>query len=557
MGRATGTKYRFASLLVGMFLAFAIAGCEGDDGATGADGVNGADGAPGADGSDGVACWDLNENGVGDPEEDLNGDGVVDVLDCNAIASDASQAQKLHADYFTDNQYTDTQSCLNCHGLMGQDMLTRAHFTWQGVASNITGFESARHGKNDLLNNFCIAVPTNEGRCAECHAGYGYVDKNFDFGDMKNVDCLVCHDQSGTYVKGLTTGGQPDESVDLGVVARSVAKNGGVPTIANCIGCHAKAGGGDNVKHGDLALSLVNTTREFDVHMGTDGANLDCVACHGVKKDSTEKLVDHGIGGMPYHSVDEGVLKTCVDCHGDAASVHVGTSVQPIINNHQQLACQVCHIPTFARNTPTKTEWYWAEAGDLEKGVVFDPSFDYGDNGVPIYDPKKGRFVWQSNVRPTLRYFDGKWDRFIINANDTFTETPVPLGEPSADYNTVGAMIYPFKKMIGNQPADLNNNTVLVPHLFGSKGGPNPYWAKYDWNLALQDGAAYTGQTYSGAYQFVDTVMYLTVNHEVAPKEQAYGMDGACGDCHGGNQIDWTELGWTAEPEPFGTGTRP
>ena len=28
-------------------------------------------------------------------------------------------------------------------------------------------------------------------------------------------------------------------------------------------------------------------------------------------------VVDHGIGGMPYHSVDEGEMKTCEGCHGD------------------------------------------------------------------------------------------------------------------------------------------------------------------------------------------------------------------------------------------------
>jgi octaheme c-type cytochrome (tetrathionate reductase family) len=553
MRRATSKKFRFASLFAGVLLAFVIAGCEGDDGAAGADGADGVDGVDGVDGADGVACWDLNSNGVGDPEEDLNGDGVVDVLDCNAIASG------MHASYFTDNEYTGTNDCLNCHGLIGADMLMRAHFTWEGVSSNITGFEEGPHGKNDLINNFCVAVPTNEGRCAQCHAGYGYDDNNYDFNDMTNVDCLVCHDQTGTYAKAPTTAGLPAESVDLGAVARSVGQNGGVPTIDNCIDCHAKAGGGDNVKHGDIAMSLLNTTREFDVHMGSDGGNLDCVACHGVKKDGSGNVIDHGIGGMPYHSVDEGELKTCEGCHGDANSRHAGKPVEAVINLHPTLACQVCHIPAFARNTPTKTEWYWADAGDVERGVEFDPSFDYGENGVPVYDPKKGSFVWQNDVRPTLRYFDGMWDRFIINANDTFTETPAVLGEPSADYTTAGAKIYPFKKMIGNQPADLNNNTVLVPHLFGTKGGPNPYWGNWDWDLALQDGALYTGQTYSGEFQFVPTVMYLTVNHEVAPKEQAYGFTGttSCADCHTGNQIDWTELGWTAEPPPFGNGTRP
>jgi len=555
MRRATGMRPHFASFFISVLLAFTIAGCEGDDGAPGADGVDGVDGV---DGAAGLACWDLNGNGQADPEEDLNGDGVVDVLDCNAIAGGAYEIQKLHAGYFTENEYTGTNDCLACHGLIGADMLMRAHFTWDGIATNITGFETERHGKNDLINNFCVAVPTNEGRCAQCHAGYGYDDKNFfASADMTDVDCLVCHDQTGTYAKAPTTAGLPADSVDLGAVARSVAENGGVPTINNCIDCHAKAGGGDNVKHGDIAMSLVDTTREFDVHMGTDGANLDCVACHGVKKDASENVIDHGIGGMPYHSVDEGELKTCEGCHGDANSRHAGTTVETIISSHTTLACQVCHIPTFARGTPTKTEWYWEDAGDVARGVEYDPSFDYGDEGVPVYDPKKGSFVWESNVRPTLRYFDGKWNRFIINANDTFTETPVVLGEPTADYNTVGAKIYPFKKMIGNQPADANNNTVLVPHLFGTKGGPNPYWGNWDWDLALQDGALYTNQIYSGEFQFVDTVMYLTVNHEVAPKEQAYGMDGQCVDCHGSGQIDWTELGWTDEPVPFGTGTRP
>jgi len=109
-------------------------------------------------------------------------------------------------------------------------------------------------------------------------------------------------------------------------------------------------------------------------------------------------------------------------------------------------------------------------------------------------------------------------------------------------------MIYPFKKMIGNQVADTEFRRILVPHLFGSAGGPNPYWGNYNWNLALQDGAAYTNRPYSGTFGFVDTEMYLTVNHEVAPKENAWGMDGECGDCHFSGQIDWVALGYDRDP---------
>ncbi len=43
---------------------------------------SGPAGEDGEDGQDGLSCWDTNQNGVADPEEDRNGDGVVDVMDC-------------------------------------------------------------------------------------------------------------------------------------------------------------------------------------------------------------------------------------------------------------------------------------------------------------------------------------------------------------------------------------------------------------------------------------------------------------------------------------------
>jgi len=536
-------KFAHAFLLLVLALGLGLAGCEGSDGAAGANGTNGANGA---DGAAGQACWDLNNNGVGDPDEDVNGDGVVDVFDCNAYATGAYENDQLHKGYFTEHPYEGTKSCLNCHGKMADEVLETAHFKWEGTASNIEGFEGEIHGKNDILNNFCIAIPSNEGRCTQCHAGYGYANQNFDFGETENIDCLVCHDQTATYAKAPTTAGLPAPTVDLDLVAQSVAMNGGQPTIDNCIDCHAKAGGGDNVKHGDLSMSLVDTTRDFDVHMGTDGGNLECVACHQVQRDVDGNMLSHGIGGMPYHSVDEGDMKQCDDCHGELNNIHTGTSVELVFSNnrHQRLACQVCHIPTFARNTSTKVEWYWETAGQDIVPVPTDPA-----TGRPTYDKKKGDFVWANNVRPELRFFNGKYTKMLIGANDTYVAEPAILAEPVGDYTDMSAMIYPFKKMIGNQVADVVNNRIMVPHLFGGAGGPNAYWGTYDWDLAIQDAAAITQQPYtSGDFGFVETEMYLSVNHEVAPKEQAWGMDSDCGDCHLSGQIDWIALDWTADP---------
>ena len=110
------------------------------------------------------------------------------------------------------------------------------------------------------VNSYCISILGNWEGCGRCHVGRGIPpDAQPVREQLENVDCLICHDQSGTYKKGLTNGGLPDveNGVDLQKVARSVAQNGGIPTMKNCIVCHANAGGGDNVKHGDLAMALL------------------------------------------------------------------------------------------------------------------------------------------------------------------------------------------------------------------------------------------------------------------------------------------------------------
>jgi octaheme c-type cytochrome (tetrathionate reductase family) len=458
----------------------------------------------------------------------------------------SANEEDVHEVYFSTVMYEGTASCLMCHQEEGEAILQTGHFKWEGKTDRIAGVEGQVHGKNDLLNNFCVAVPSNEPRCTECHIGYGYKDSSFNFSDPNNIDCLVCHDQTGDYDKGKKSAGMPVPGIDLNAVARSVAL-GGTPTRKNCIGCHANAGGDDNVKHGDLSTDLIATTREYDVHMGTDGADFDCVNCHGANHDPSSGAVNHGNAGMSLHSVNEGEMKDCTDCHSNRLAVHAGTSVEPtfVEEGHERLACQVCHIPAIARAIATKTEWYWSEAGRDISPIPTDP-----ESGRATYSKKKGRFVWSMNVRPKLRWSNGTWKRRIIGLSDTYDEEPIAMAEPLGDYSDPNAMIYPFKEMIGNQPVDPNTKTILVPHLIGAAGGPNPYWVKWDWTAALKDGAAYAGQNFSGKHKFGSTSMLLSVNHEVAPAEQAFGMGGyaGCEDCHFHDQIEWEALGWSADP---------
>jgi len=594
-----------------VLLGFGLAGCEGDDGKDGTDGAAGAPGAPGTPGTPGISCWDLNQNGVADlATEDTNKDGKVDVNDCRV--SGATDPATFHKTYFTETAYTSTAQCLNCHGWLAAEVMKSGHWKQEGTVASIVGPVDLRgkvHGKKDLINNFCQAVPSNEGRCSQCHIGIGWVDKDFDFDNPRNIDCLACHDQTGTYKKvqtpsadGKVPAGGPDPAVDLQKVAQSVGLNKGVPPRYTCVACHARAGGDDNVKHGDIndrfklaaptnpdADPNTYLTRNEDVHMGVDpkatgtqpkGGNMSCVACHQVDKDAAGNVQSHGIGGFMYHSVDEGVMKDCTDCHPDRTSIHAATSAAVVVNlsAHTRLACQTCHIPAIARKVSTYTDWRWSMAGRTRPAGC--PTEPLGTGNRPTWVNIKGCFTWGTSVRPVLRFYNGKWNRRVMGVSDKFATatgtaaSPVDLGSPAATYKDADAMIYPFKKMTGNQPAaptaDPAVSTVLVPHLWGKVTGPNPFWPPagattgyFDWDLSLTDGAAYSGsykaenqQVYtSGSYRFVDTVMLLKVDHEIPPAEQALGMDNDCNDCHGSNQVDWVALGWSADP--LSGGTRP
>jgi hypothetical protein len=310
--------------------------------------------------------------------------------------------------------------------------------------------------------------------------------------------------------------------------------------------------------------------RTEDVHMGYDpvakkGGDMKCVACHQVKRDTSGNMVDHGIGGFMYHSSSEGQMKVCTDCH--STSIHVGTPAEQLVSTHTRLACQTCHIPAIARSVATYVDWRWSQAGqDVAPSTCAAEPKGIASDGVTLrgtYSKMKGCFTWGTNVRPALRFYNGKWKRVIMGVNDKGLDLsrPVDLGSPTATYLDADAKIYPFKLMTGNQPFDTTDKTVLVPHLWGTVTGPNPYWGKYNWDAALRDNSAYSAtltdygayQQYNGSFTFADTVMLLKVDHEVAPKEQALGKDSGCADCHFSGQIDWPALGWSGDPARGGT----
>ena len=98
-----------------------------------------------------------------------------------------------------------TKACLTCHSDSATEVMGTVHWTWE-YTDPVTGQVL---GKNNVVNNYCISVGSNEPRCTSCHIGYGYKDNTFDFTAEANVDCLACHADTSIYKKFPAGAGNP------------------------------------------------------------------------------------------------------------------------------------------------------------------------------------------------------------------------------------------------------------------------------------------------------------------------------------------------------------
>lgn len=422
-----------------------------------------------------------------------------------------------------------TKVCLECHQGHAEDFMKTVHWTWSS-RQKLNGKE-VDLGKRNAINNFCLALPSNYPRCTSCHAGYGWKDASFDFAKAENIDCLVCHDTTGTYKKFPTAAGNPVlqdtewpkgsgkfmKAVDLEAIAKKVGKT----SRETCGSCHFYGGGGDHVKHGDLDSSLAKPTRARDVHMAVEGSNMSCTACHQSDR--------HQIPGKALSVSVSGGGQTldCSTCHAGAPH-----KKNAMLDKHaKRVACQTCHIPNFSRDLPTKVWWDWSTAGK-EQPVTKDA------HGMPLYDKMKGDFRWAKDVRPTYLWFNGSVDRYLLG--DAIKPGQVTyLNRPRGSRADSTARIAPFKVMEGRQPFDTGSNILISAKLFGG------YWNHYDWSKAATDGMKEAGLPFTGKVGFTETKMFWKVNHMVVPKAQAL----KCADCHGpSGRMDWKALGYPGDP---------
>ena len=421
-----------------------------------------------------------------------------------------------------------TKACLACHNEASHQVMKSIHWTWETI-SPTTG---AKLGKQFAANNFCGSMLSNEPRCTSCHAGYGWTDKNYDFTKQENVDCLACHDTTSTYKKVATDAGHPlyeprempkgsgkiVQPPDLARIAQHVGK----PGRENCGACHFNGGGGDAVKHGDLDTSLIKPSRELDVHMAADGGNMVCADCHtfnahqpsGSRYAATAK--DTKAVDMR-HVVHE--RATCESCHT------VAPHKEERLNSHaNKLACPTCHIPEFARGgIATKTLWDWSTAG--KRGPDGKPLYIKDEHGHLSYSAEKGDFAYGENVRPTYKWYNGVVHQ--ISIMDKIDDTKIlELNRVEGSAKDPNARIWPFKVMVGKQPYDPVNKTLVVNHVYGNDD--TSFWSNFNYEKSIKAGMDYAGFPYSGQFDFIETRMNWFITHMVAPKEDAV----RCKECH-------------------------
>ncbi len=397
-----------------------------------------------------------------------------------------------------------TLTCISCHTERHKEVMKSSHWNWER-GEYIEGRGIRYIGKKNVLNNFCIGITANEESCNKCHIGYNWTDTTFNFNKAENVDCLSCHDNTNTYVKAAN--GYPDTSVNLTNVAQHVGR----PLRTNCGTCHFFGGGGNNVKHGDLEKALFDTNRDVDVHMASDGEDMQCVDCHTAENHKM-------LGKMYSVSSMNRNRSSCEQCHTTAPHN------DDVLNEHiSKVACQSCHIPEYAKVNSTKMEWDWSAAGKLKDGKPYEEDDSLGNH---TYMSIKGSFVWKRNVKPEYVWFNGTASHYLVG--DTVSVTPIHINTLHGSYNDADSKIIPVKIHRAKQPFDPINKVLIQPKLYSSQKGDGAFWKDFDWATATKEGMKAIHQPYSGTYTFVQTEMTWPINHMVSPKEKAV----ACVECH-------------------------
>ncbi len=422
--------------------------------------------------------------------------------------------------------YDGPSTCVSCHATSAYNMLDSLHMQWSGPTPDLTNTNGESLGKAVKgINTFCTYAMSSGGACFGCHVRS---DGNAPHApDVNDVDCLMCHNDTyqrmavadpataevvidylgneKTYLfgeqdaAGNYTNAPNFAAMPAGTTMLQLAQNVHLPTRTSCLRCHAKAGGGDWTKRGDMGLSTKNPAITEDVHMSPAGADLSCQACHATEGG-------HKVGGR---GIDlrqtEAVAPTCQACHG--AAPHSNSTM----NRHAQgqVSCQVCHISEFGKGGATEMSRDWL-------APHWNPAFCNGQGGYV------GHEVKVANVKPEYTWFDGTsyvynlGEQISPNADGTYT-----MAKANGTAFDGKSKIVPIKRHLTNMPLH-ESGQIIAPQI-------NRMFMTGDFDQAVQAGMADQGLT--GNYTMVNADAEMLITHGVDQKSLAP----ACADCHDGS----------------------
>lgn len=420
-------------------------------------------------------------------------------------------------------EYLGPQTCVACHLSQAQDLFHAVHYQQTGPTPNVPNIPG-NAGKLDMaFNTYCgTPMSSRQFTCAGCHTSYGRMPTAEMTADqLNNIDCLMCHQDAYkrkaappyemvtfTDYQGVDHTWQlpvedalgnfqfePDEA-NMTISIVEAARTVHMPTRRSCLRCHAYAAGSDCGKRGDLSSVNVDPPPEIDIHMSSQRADLTCQACHQFQN---HRFLGRG---LDLRENDRPEPLTCKLCH--PAAPHDSAR----LNRHAaHVACQSCHIPTYAKAMTTEVERNW-------NNPVWSAGLLGGQGG---YKPEEVR---AANLIPAYAWYDQTSWVYIIgqvptqNADGEY-ELAYPYGAPTL----TAAQLMPMKEHWSNA-ARHDATGQIVPH------ATFKYFVTGDFSQAVADGMAWAGL--EGSWTLVPLHTYQTINHGVVSHDSAL----ACGDCH-------------------------
>ncbi|MDX2416175.1 MAG: hypothetical protein QNK19_01810 [Xanthomonadales bacterium] len=421
--------------------------------------------------------------------------------DCGGQNGGGGEPTSSHDDLV----YAGPGTCLECHYEHALDVFESTHYQWKGMAPDMINQASWLQGKHaGAVNTYCGNITGNWEGCSNCHVGRGAEpEASSSQAQLENIDCMVCH-QDAYKRKKVDGVFQPDTtnmSISMDMAVQTVHK----PTRATCLQCHAKAGGGDAVKRGDLALATAHTAdKQYDVHMATSGADLNCQSCH---VPENHRFPGKGSDIRPTDLVGVDLDCTNGGCHNPTP--HDSSE----INQHtEKVACQTCHIPIYAKNASDSIA---TEATELHR------SWQLGSDHA--HAPLHPVLLKANDQVPVYRYWNRASDNYLLfdavyEDLETGTyHTSVPDGAT----NDPSSKLYPFKYKTSDYPLRTESNQLIALDT-------SEFFATADAEAAAMAGLENMGFNRGDEYQWVITDTYQLLNHQVSPSDDAL----RCSACH-------------------------